>query len=61
LGAFIAWIITKQGGDMGIKNYENKYLVQAIVMEGVATFLYVLFFLIQSDPQTRMSNDIALN
>lgn len=46
---------------MGIKNYENKYLVQAIVMEGVATFLYVLFFLIQSDPQTRMSNDIALN
>ena len=61
LGAFLAWIITKQGGDMAIKEKDNAYLFQAIVMEILATFLYALIFLIQSDPTTRMSSDVALN
>ena len=59
LGAFLGFLLTRTGGNLVIK--DDKYVLQAMVVEFIATFLFVLLFIIQHDERTRFSSDSALN
>lgn len=57
-------MITRTGGSLYIRKGQAgsyEYFAQAIVIEALATFLFTLIFIIQSDSKTRLSKDSALN
>lgn len=60
-GALLAFLLTRTGGSLIIKDGEWKFAFQALTMEAVCTFLFVLVFLIQQDEKTRFSSDPAKN
>lgn len=60
VGAILGIIITKNGAFLVIKDASNSYLFQAILIELLASMLFTLIYLTQSDKSTRFSEDPAM-
>jgi aquaporin Z len=60
LGALLGWFF--MGGPTGGSiEFAWKYLAQAIVSEIAGSFVFILFFLIMTDPATAFSKEKAIN
>ena len=57
-GALLAFLFTESGGSLSIR--DDDAVFQAMLIEAVATFLYVFTFLIQTEETTRFSRDAAI-
>ena len=54
-------MLTRAGGNLYIRNGNTgsyKFLFQAIVIEFLGSFLYILIFIIGSDKATRFSQNV---
>ena len=60
VGAVLGIFFTKYGAFLMIKNSDNSFLFQAVVIEIVASFIFTLIFMTQSEKTTRFSEDPAL-
>jgi len=60
VGAVLGIFFTKHGAFLTIKNMDNSFLFQAVVIEILASFIFTLIFLTQSEKTTRFSEDPAL-
>ena len=61
LGALLSLMLTRSGGNLYIRNGDTgsyKFLFQAIVIEFLGSFLYILIFIIGSDKATRFSQNV---
>lgn len=60
MGSVLGIFFTKHGAFLMIKNGDNSFLFQAVVIEVVASFIFTLIFMTQSEKTTRFSEDPAL-
>ena len=57
-GALLAYMFTQNGGRLRV--WDDSYIFQAWISETFGSFLYIFTFLIQTEKETRFSNDPAI-